>query len=150
MLNGQVVGCDKYFYKLCWFDVLVDWLEEELVVYLKLVLCGDYNIVFDDCDVYDLKVWVGVILCFELECVVFQCLCSFGLEDSFCFFDQVEKIFFWWDYWMLGFQKNFGLCIDYILFFKVLVEKCMVVGIDCVLCKCEWFFDYVFVWVIFS
>ncbi len=38
-----------------------------------------------------------------------------GLTDAFRMFDQPEKSFSWWDYRMLGFQKNRGLRIDHIL-----------------------------------
>ena len=42
-------------------------------------------------------------------------LLQLGLSDSFRMFEQPEKSFSWWDYRMLGFQKNRGLRIDHIL-----------------------------------
>ena len=38
------------------------------------------------------------------EC--FQALLTLGLHDSFRLFDQPEKTYSWWDYRMLGFQRN--------------------------------------------
>lgn len=45
----------------------------------------------------------------------FQDLLGLGLTDAFRLFDQPEKSYSWWDYRMLGFQKNRGLRIDHIL-----------------------------------
>ena len=45
----------------------------------------------------------------------FDALIALGLHDSFRLFEQPPKAFSWWDYRMLGFQKNRGLRIDHIL-----------------------------------
>ena len=45
----------------------------------------------------------------------FQRLLDLGLTDAFRLFEQPEKSYSWWDYRMLGFQKNRGLRIDHIL-----------------------------------
>ena len=55
---------------------------------------------------------------------------SLGLKDSFRLFDQPEKAYSWWDYRMLGFQKNNGLRIDHILLSRPLAERCVAAGID--------------------
>jgi exodeoxyribonuclease-3 len=49
------------------------------------------------------------------ERAAFQRLLALGLKDSFRLFEQPAKSFSWWDYRMLGFQKNQGLRIDHIL-----------------------------------
>ena len=45
----------------------------------------------------------------------FRKLLELGMVDSFRLFEQPEKSFSWWDYRMLGYQKNRGLRIDHIL-----------------------------------
>ena len=45
----------------------------------------------------------------------FKALLELGLTDSFRLFEQPEKSYSWWDYRMLGYQKNRGLRIDHIL-----------------------------------
>ena len=45
----------------------------------------------------------------------FRKLCGLGLCDSFRMFEQPDKSYSWWDYRMLGYQKNRGLRIDHIL-----------------------------------
>jgi len=130
MPNGQEVGCDKYDYKLRWLDALAVWLQEELAAYPQLALCGDYNIAPDDRDVHDPKRWHDCILVSPPERAAFQRLLALGLADSFRLFEQPEKTFSWWDYRMLGFQKNQGLRIDHILLSRALAEKCTAAGID--------------------
>ena len=59
----------------------------------------------------------------------FQALLALGLHDAFRLFDQPEKSYSWWDYRMLGFQKNRGLRIDHILVsdaLKPLVKACTI------------------------
>ena len=46
-----------------------------------------------------------------------------GLCDSFRLFEQPEKSYSWWDYRMLGYQKNRGLRIDHILVSEALEAR---------------------------
>ena len=52
--NGQAPGTDKFEYKMHWLKGLSDWVRHELAKYPKLVLMGDYNITFDDADVWEM------------------------------------------------------------------------------------------------
>lgn len=122
--NGQSVGSDKYAYKLAWLDGLTDWVADRLADNPKLVLAGDFNIAPEDRDVYDPLAWTGQILCSAPERAAFQGLLKLGLHDSFRLFEQPEKSFSWWDYRLLGFQKNRGLRIDHILLSEALVGRC--------------------------
>lgn len=128
--NGQTVGSDKYEYKLAWLASLETWLGELLQTSPRLALAGDFNIAPDDRDVHDPKAWAGQILCSESERAAFRRLLRLGLNDSFRLFDQPASSFSWWDYRMLGFQKNHGLRIDHILLSNPLAERCSAAGID--------------------
>lgn len=128
--NGQSVGSDKYEYKLKWLSALTNWLKEEMAHHPRLALLGDYNIAPEDRDVHDPKAWAGQILCSEAERDAFRALAELGLADAFRLFDQPEKTFSWWDYRMLGFQKNQGLRIDHILLSKALVADCRSCTVD--------------------
>jgi exodeoxyribonuclease-3 len=128
--NGQVVGSEKYDYKLAWLDALHAWLGEQLAEHPQLALAGDFNIAPEDRDVHDPAAWAGQILCSDDERAAFQKLLALGLADSFRRFDQPEKSFSWWDYRMLGFQRNRGLRIDHILLSAPLAERCTAAGID--------------------
>jgi exodeoxyribonuclease-3 len=128
--NGQEVGSDKYRYKLDWCDVMHGYLQNVLTHYPQTVLLGDFNIAPDDRDVHDPALWQGQILCSDAEREKFQTLLGLGFVDAFRLFDQPEKIFSWWDYRQLGFQKNRGLRIDLILLSQTLKEHCSACFID--------------------
>jgi len=113
--NGQAPGSDKFEYKLSWIRGLRDWLREELVRFPKLVLMGDYNITFDDADVWDPVGMKDQIHCTEEERYQLRALQALGLFDAFRLFRQPEKSYSWWDYRDFGFRRNHGLRIDHIL-----------------------------------
>ena len=150
MPNGQAVGSDKYDYKLRWLDALARWLAEEVATHPNLALCGDYNIAPDDRDVHDPQAWAGQILCSEPERDAFQRLLALGLTDSFRLFAQPEKTYSWWDYRMLGFQKNLGLRIDHVLLSAALAKRCTAAGIDRAPRKRERPSDHAPVWAIIA
>lgn len=128
--NGQAIDSDKYVYKLAWLNALETWMGEQLAGNPKLVLAGDFNIAPEDRDVHDPVAWEGQVLCSAPERTAFQRLLALGLTDSFRLFEQPEKSFSWWDYRMLGFQRNQGLRIDHILLSKALAEHCTAAAIN--------------------
>ncbi len=128
--NGQAVGSDKYDYKLRWYAALTRWVSEELARNPKLVIAGDYNIAPDDRDVHDPVAWKDQVLCSEPERAAFRALVALGLVDSFRLFDQPPATFSWWDYRMLGFQKNKGLRIDHVLLSAALAGGCTGCAVD--------------------
>lgn len=128
--NGAEVGCDKYVYKLAWLAKLQSFVKEELGKHPQLALLGDYNIAPDDRDVWNPKAWEGNILVSPAERAAFQGLLQLGLSDSFRLFEQPEGLYSWWDYRMLGFQKNHGMRIDHILVSDALKTKVKCAQID--------------------
>ena len=128
--NGQSVGSDKFHYKLDWLSALTRWIAEQLAKFPELALAGDFNIAPEDRDVHNPAAWEGQILCSPPEREAFKRLLALGLRDSFRLFDQQEKSFSWWDYRMLGFQKNLGMRIDLILLSDALARRCTATGID--------------------
>jgi exodeoxyribonuclease III len=113
--NGQAVDSEKFPYKLKWLDAFHRFIDDELKRHPQLVVMGDFNIAPTDADVHDPAAWQGQVLCTDDERSRLQKLCGLGLVDAFRLFDQPPKAFSWWDYRMLGFQKNKGLRIDLIL-----------------------------------
>ena len=144
--NGQEVGSDKYAYKLDWLAALERWLGEELAQHPQLALAGDFNIAPEDRDVHNPAAWAGQILCSDTEREAFRRLLALGLKDSFRLFEQPEKSFSWWDYRMLGFQKNLGLRIDHVLLSDALAAQCTAAGIDREMRKRERPSDHAPVW----
>jgi exodeoxyribonuclease-3 len=127
--NGQEPGSDKFEYKMEWLTSLRQWIRAELESHPKLVLMGDYNITFDDLDVWDPVGLQDTIHCTEEERYHLRALVALGLHDSHRLFDQPAKSFSWWDYRNAGFPRNRGMRIDHILVsnaLKPLVQACAI------------------------
>lgn len=114
-VNGQAPGTDKFEYKMNWLRGLQNWLQEEIAAHPRLVLLGDFNVAPEDRDSYDPVGLAETIHHTTQERDHFKALLKLGLTDAFRMFEQPEKSFSWWDYRMLGYQKNRGLRIDHIL-----------------------------------
>ncbi len=128
-VNGQAPDSDKFVYKMKWLDGLQASLRAELAAHPRLVLLGDFNITPEDQDSYDPVGLKDTIHHTVQERAHFQALLALGLTDSFRMFEQPPKSYSWWDYRMLGYQKNRGLRIDHILVseaLKPLVRSCVI------------------------
>ncbi len=114
-VNGQAPGTEKFEYKMAWLRGLRDHMRGEVDTHAKTVLLGDFNICPEDRDSFDPVGLRETIHHTTEERGHFRKLCELGLSDSFRMFEQPEKSYSWWDYRMLGYQKNRGLRIDHIL-----------------------------------
>lgn len=127
--NGQEPGSDKFEYKMQWLKSLRTWVKEELATHSKLVLMGDYNITFDDLDVWDPVGMKDQIHCTDEERYHLNALIALGLHDSFRLFEQPAKSYSWWDYRDFAFKRNRGMRIDHILVsssLKPLIKGCLI------------------------
>lgn len=128
--NGQEPGSEKFEYKMEWLKGLRQWVKAELEAHPQLVLMGDYNITFDDDDVWDPVGLKDTIHCTEEERYHLRALIALGLNDSFRLFEQPAKSYSWWDYRDFGFRRNRGLRIDHILISNALKEKATACVVD--------------------
>jgi exodeoxyribonuclease-3 len=128
-VNGQEPGSEKFAYKMKWLGGLQNYVRSEMAAHAQLVLLGDFNVAPEDRDSYD-PVGLGeTIHHTSEEREHFRQLLALGLTDSFRMFEQPAKSYSWWDYRMLGYQKNRGLRIDHILVSEALkpqVKSCVI------------------------
>jgi exodeoxyribonuclease-3 len=127
--NGQEPGSEKFEYKMEWLHGLRTWIKTELAAHPRLVLVGDYNITFDDLDVWDPAGMRDQIHCTDEERYHLNALIAMGLHDSHRLFEQPPKSYSWWDYRDAGFRRNRGLRIDHILVsnaLKSLITACVI------------------------
>ena len=129
-VNGQEPGSEKFAYKLQWLAALHRWIAEEMQTHPRLVLVGDLNVAPEDRDSFDPVGLKDTIHHTVEERAHFQALLGLGLTDAYRMFEQPEKSYSWWDYRMLGFQKNRGLRIDHILVSQALRDSVKACTID--------------------
>jgi exodeoxyribonuclease-3 len=128
--NGQAVGTDKFDYKLEWLARLGRHLAARYRPSDPLILAGDFNVAPADLDVHDPAVWLGQIMCSDLERAALAEVCHFGLADTFRRLHPDQAAFSWWDYRQLAFARNRGLRIDHVLATPPLVERLRAASID--------------------
>jgi exodeoxyribonuclease-3 len=136
VVNGQQVGSEKYAYKLDWLERLHEFMDGHYPskggrLEQKLVVTGDFNITFDDRDVYDPAEWRDRVLCSEPERDALAKIMGLGLRDAFRKFEQDTGHYTWWDFRSAGFQKgNRGMRIDHFLMSDEAYDDCTAVEVD--------------------
>lgn len=128
--NGQTVSSPKFAYKLAWLDRLTAYLARHHTPAEPLLVCGDFNIAPEDRDVYDPEGLREDVLCHPLVREKWHALLAFGLVDTYRMHVADAGKYSWWDYRMLGFPKNRGLRIDFVLATEALAARCTSARID--------------------
>ena len=128
--NGQAPDSDKFVYKMRWLEAMRAWVRSEMDQHPNLVLMGDYNITFDDADVWDPEGMRETIHCTTEERTHLNALIELGLSDAVRLFPQPEKNFSWWDYRNAAFRRNQGMRIDHILISDALKARASACVVD--------------------
>jgi exodeoxyribonuclease-3 len=81
--NGQVVGADKYQFKLKWMKRLREFLDQNYDPKSEVLLCGDFNVAPEERDVHNPLLWQNRILFSEPEKTALQHIKDWGFTDTF-------------------------------------------------------------------
>jgi len=128
--NGNPVPGPKFDYKLAWMDRLIEHAQALLRTEQPFVLCGDYNVIPTDADVYDPRAMAGDALGRPESKDRFYRLLNLGLTDSFRVFDPRPGQFSYWDYQRGAYDKDHGWRIDFILASPQAADRLTGAGID--------------------
>lgn len=128
--NGQMVGSEKYAFKLNWMKRLREFLDAKYDRTTPVLLCGDFNVAPDERDVHDVRLWQGRILFSEPEREALQHIKDWGFTDAFRLHIEAGGNFSWWDYRAGAFRRNMGLRIDHIWISDSLVKRNVRTWID--------------------
>ena len=128
--NGNPVPGPKFDYKLAWMDRLIDHAQALLRTEQPFVLCGDYNVIPTDADVYDPRAMAGDALGRPESKDRFYRLLNLGLTDSFRVLDPRPGQFSYWDYQRGAYDKDHGWRIDFILASPQAADRLTGAGID--------------------
>lgn len=112
--NGQMVGSEKYQFKLKWLKRLRLFLDTHYQQAEQVLLCGDFNVAPEERDVHDPRLWQGRILFSEPERNALQAVKDWGFTDAFRLHVESPGHYSWWDYRAGAFRRNHGLRIDHI------------------------------------
>ena len=141
VVDGVVIGClylpngnpqpgRKFDYKLAWFDRFNAHAAKLFKSGLPVVLCGDYNVVPTDADIYNPASWRDDALLQPESRAAFARLMAQGWTDAIRAKHPNEKIYTYWDYWRNRFPRNAGLRIDHLLLSAELAPRLIDAGVD--------------------
>jgi exodeoxyribonuclease-3 len=130
VVNGQVVGSEKYAAKLEWMGRLRAYLDRRHRVSEPLVLCGDFNVAPEPRDVDRPEQWASSVLFHADARTALRRILDFGFEDTLRLHTQEAGLYSWWDYRKLSFPKNDGLRLDLILATPPAARLCTAASID--------------------
>ena len=121
--NGNPVDTDKYSYKKIWLNNFLKNIKKNLEKNKNIIICGDFNVIPDDIDVYDSKKYENDAL-FKTEIrKKFRELLNLGFVDVYRYFNKNKQEYTFWDYMYGSWQKNRGLRIDHFLVSTNLINK---------------------------
>ena len=141
VVDGIVVGClylpngnpqpgPKFDYKLAWFERFNAHAAKLFESGLPVVLCGDYNVVPTDADIYNPASWRDDALLQPESRAAFARLMAQGWTDAIRARYPSEPIYTYWDYWRNRFPRNAGLRIDHLLLSADLAPRLVDAGVD--------------------
>jgi exodeoxyribonuclease-3 len=128
--NGHEIPSEKYEYKKAWLDALIAETRGGWDPSAPLVLTGDFNITFDERDMWDPEGHRETVFHSTPERERLRALVDWGLTDAYRLHDQRAGAFTWWDYRRAAFRRGMGLRIDHLLISAPLVPRCSAVTID--------------------
>ena len=113
--NGNPVDTEKYYYKINWLNLLIKFLKKKIKTGESIIVCGDFNIIPEENDVYAPEKYTNDAL-FRIEIrKKYRELINMGFSDVFRNFNKEKGNYTFWDYMKGSWQKNNGLRIDLVL-----------------------------------
>jgi exodeoxyribonuclease III len=158
MVNGIHVGClylpngnpapgPKFDYKLKWFQRFTEHAAKLVQSDTPVVLCGDYNVMPTEQDVYKPERWVEDALFRPETRAAFAGVAAQGWTDALRSLYPNETIYTFWDYFRNAFGRNAGLRIDHFLLNKKLAGRLKAGGVDTFVRGWEKTSDHAPVWI---
>lgn len=141
LVNGIVIGClylpngnpapgPKFDYKLKWFERFATHAAGLLRHDLPVVLCGDYNVMPTELDVYKPERWLDDALFRPEVRLAFKNLIDQGWTDAIRKLYPTDVIYTFWDYFRKAYDRNAGLRIDHFLLSPNLQHQLVSAGVD--------------------
>jgi exodeoxyribonuclease-3 len=113
--NGNPRPGPKFDYKLKWFERLIAHAATLVAMDAPVVVCGDFNVMPTELDVYKPERWLDdALFAPEVRAAWFRLL-EQGWTDALRHLHPGETIHTFWDYFRNAFARDAGLRIDHLL-----------------------------------
>ena len=128
--NGNPRPGPKFDYKLAWHERLKRHAAELFATGLPVILAGDYNVVPEARDIYPTRSYDDNALVQPESRAAFRALLDQGWLDALRKVHPEDRLFTFWDYRRLRWQRDAGLRLDHILLSRKLTRRLKGAGID--------------------
>jgi len=105
---------EKLVYKLKWFDCLHKYLKGLKEAEKPFIICGDFNVIIEDTDVYNPDNYrTNALMLPEVRTKLDEIAKDLDLLNTFKTLHKGEThLYSFWDYTMRCWEKNHGMLID--------------------------------------
>ena len=129
--NGNPIGTEKFDYKLRWMERLgahaADLLDEER----PTVLCGDWNVVPEDRDVFSARATAKDAVMQPETRQAWRRILHQGWTDTLrALHPAEEKLYTFWDYTAGCWQRDLGFRLDHLLCSPEAADRLAGAGVD--------------------
>jgi exodeoxyribonuclease-3 len=128
--NGNPAPGPKFDYKLAWFERFHARARQLMDTGAPVILCGDYNVIPTELDVYKPERWVDDALFRPETREAWRKLLGQGWLDALRATHPDEVIYTFWDYFRDAYGRNAGLRIDHLLLSPALAPHLKSAGVD--------------------
>ncbi|QTC92800.1 exodeoxyribonuclease III [Brevundimonas goettingensis] len=140
-VQGVLVGClylpngnprpgPKFDYKLAWMERLIAHAAGLVTVDAPVVLCGDYNVVPTEADIYDSRSWKANALLQPESRAGFARLLDQGWTDALRERFPEQPPWTFWQYLREAWARDAGLRIDHLLLNPRAAARLKDAGVD--------------------
>ena len=129
--NGNPVGTEKFDYKLRWFERLEAHARELLADERPAVLCGDWNVVPEDRDVFSVRATARDAVMQPEARQLWRRIVHQGWADALRALNPDEpKLYTFWDYTAGCWQRDLGFRLDHLLCSPEAADRLQGAGVD--------------------
>ena len=128
--NGNPAPGPKFDYKINWMKRLIKYSSDIYNNNEPLILGGDFNVIQNNNDCYDISKWLDDALYLEDIRKLMKEIINIGLLDSYRIKYPDSREYSFWDYQAGAWQKDNGIRIDFLLISPEIVDLLEDVGID--------------------
>ncbi|HVU31440.1 MAG TPA: exodeoxyribonuclease III [Sphingomicrobium sp.] len=129
--NGNPVGTEKFDYKLKWMERLCDRASELLREERPTVLCGDWNVVPEDRDVFSARATANDAVMQPEARQWWRRILNQGWTDALRSLNpNEEKLYTFWDYTAGCWQRDLGFRLDHLLCSPEAADRLQAAGVD--------------------
>ncbi len=125
--NGNPVPGPKYDYKLSWMRRQYERAQELLALEEPFLMAGDYNVIPQVEDCWDVKPWLDDALYLPQSREAYRGLKNLGLTDAFRACNAAPGNYTFWDYQAGAWNRDHGIRIDHFL----MSPECADLLLDC-------------------